>query len=115
VASLACYLLVLRSSVARIAVRAMAGATEVEGRARTYSAAVFVYGVVGLATGLVIAAALAIAGLILGGDLASDARTGGVVTAVSGILASVNLDAARAQGLFVPAATLEIAAVASTC
>jgi putative peptidoglycan lipid II flippase len=116
VASLAGYLLVLRNSVASAAVRALAGATDAAERARTYSAAVFLYGTVGLATGLAIAAvALAIAGLILGGDLASDARTGGVllgvVTAV-GILASVNLDALRAERLFVRAATIEIAAVA---
>jgi O-antigen/teichoic acid export membrane protein len=116
VASLAGYLLVLRNSVATSAVRAMAGATDSAERARTYSAAVFLYGAVGLGTGVVIAAvALAIAGLILAGDLASDARIGGVllgaVTAV-GILASVNLDALRAERLFVPAATIEIAAVA---
>ena len=116
VASLAGYLLVLRNSVASSAVRAMAGATESAERSRTYSAAVLLYGVVGVATGLAIAAAaLAIAGLILAGDLAYDARTGGVllglVTAV-GILASVNLDALRAERLFVRAATIEIAAVA---
>jgi O-antigen/teichoic acid export membrane protein len=116
VASLAGYLLVLRNSVASSAVRAMAGAAGAGERARTYTAAVFLYGVVGLATGVVIAAvALAIAGLILDGELASDARSGGVllglVTAI-GILASVNLDALRAERLFVRAATIEIAAVA---
>jgi O-antigen/teichoic acid export membrane protein len=116
VASLAGYLLVLRNSVASSAVRAMASATDAGERARTYSAAVFLYGVVGLATGVVIAAAaVAIAGLILGGELASDARVGGVLLGAmtaAGILASVNLDALRAARLFVPAAAIEIAAVA---
>jgi O-antigen/teichoic acid export membrane protein len=116
VASLAGYLLVLRNSVASSAVRAMAGAADSGERARTYSAAVFLYGVVGLATGVVIAAAaLAVAGLMLGGDLASDARVGGVLLGVmtaAGILASVNLDALRAERLFVRAAAIEIAAVA---
>jgi O-antigen/teichoic acid export membrane protein len=116
VASLAGYLLVLRNSVASSAVRAMAGATDAAERTRTYSAAVFLYAVVGLATGLVMAAAaLAIAGLMLEGDIAGDARIGGVVLGVvtaAGILASVNLDALRAERLFVRAATIEIAAVA---
>src|ERR671917_1811642 len=49
VASLAGYLLVLRNSVAASAVRAMAAAVEPGERARTYSAAVALYAVVGLA------------------------------------------------------------------
>jgi len=116
VASLAGYLLVLRNSVASSAVRAMAAAAEGGERARMFSAAAALYAVVGLLTGLLIAAAaLAIAGLILGGPLARDARLGGVglgaLTAV-GIAASVYLDALRAERLFVRAARTEILAVA---
>ncbi len=116
VASLAGYLLVLRNSVATSAVRAMASALERDERERVFSAAAALYVVVGLATGLLIAAAaLAIAGLVLNGELARQARWGGVglgaLTAV-GIGASVYLDALRAERLFVRAATLEIVAVA---
>ncbi len=105
VASLAGYLLVLRNSVASSAVRAMASALDREERGRVFSAAAALYAVVGLLTGLLIAgASIAIAGLILEGDLARDARAGGaglgVVTAL-GIAASVNLDALRADRLFV--------------
>jgi O-antigen/teichoic acid export membrane protein len=115
VASLAGYLLVLRNSVAASAVRAMAGATDVGERARVFAAAAALYAVVGLATGLLIAgAALAIAGLILDGELAGDARAGGIglgaLTAL-GIAASVNLDALRAERLFVRAASTEIVAL----
>ena len=81
-----------------------------------FSAAAALYAVVGLLTGLLVAAAaLAIAGLILEGSLARDARLGGaglgVVTAM-GIAASVYLDALRAERLFVRAASTEIVAVA---
>src|ERR671917_2607733 len=79
VASLAGYLLVLRNSVANSAVRAMAAAAGSQERARMFSAAVALYAVVGLATGLLIAAAaLAIAAFILDGELARDARAGGL-------------------------------------
>ena len=59
----------------------------------------------GLATGVLVAvAALAIAGLILHGDLARDARAGGsglgAVTAV-GVAATVYLDGLRAERAFV--------------
>jgi O-antigen/teichoic acid export membrane protein len=116
VASLSGYLLVLRNSVASSAVRAMASATEAGERARMFSAAAALYAGVGLATGLLIAlAGVAIAGLILEGDLAGDARIGaiglGLVMAV-GIAASVYLDALRAERRFVRAAATEIAAVA---
>src|ERR671917_431050 len=75
VASLAGYLLVLRNSVAASAVRAMAAAVEPGERGLVFSAAAALYAVAGIATGLLIAAAgLLIAGLILDGDLASDAR-----------------------------------------
>jgi O-antigen/teichoic acid export membrane protein len=115
VASLAGYLLVLRNSVAASAVRALASALDSGDRARMFSAAAALYAAVGIATGLLIGvAALLIAALILEGDLARDARLGGIglglVTAV-GIAASIYLDALRAERLFVRAATTEIAAV----
>jgi O-antigen/teichoic acid export membrane protein len=115
VASLAGYLLVLRNSVAAAAVRAMAGATVTADRSRTFAAAAELYVRVGLATGVLIAAAgLAIAAAILDGRLAEDARIGaaglGAVTAV-GIAASVYLDGLRAERLLVRAALTELAAV----
>jgi O-antigen/teichoic acid export membrane protein len=116
VASLAGYLLVLRNSVASSAVRAMAAAVDRDERGRVFSTAAALYVVVGLVTGLLIAAvALAIAATILDGELARDARDGGLglglLTAV-GIAASGNLDALRAERRFVRAASLEIVAVA---
>src|SRR5918998_2304539 len=115
VASLAGYLLVLRNSVASSAVRAMAGALDRDERGRMFSAAAALYAVVGLATGVLIAAAaLAIGGLILDGELGRQAQVGGaglgLVTAV-GIAGSVNLDALRAERLFVRGALTEIVAV----
>src|SRR5215216_6697613 len=116
VASLAGYLLVLRNSVASSAVRAMAAAVEPAERRMVFSAAAALYAVAGVATGLLIAVAgLLIAGLILDGDLAADARVGalglGAVTA-AGVAVSVCLDALRAERAFVRAASTEIAAVA---
>jgi O-antigen/teichoic acid export membrane protein len=116
VASLAGYLLVLRNSVASSAVRAMAGVPERAERGRMFSAAAALYVVVGLATGVLIAlAALAIGTWILDGELGRDARAGGaglgLLTAL-GIAASVNLDALRAERLFVRGAVTEIVAVA---
>jgi O-antigen/teichoic acid export membrane protein len=115
VASLAGYLLVLRNSVASSAVRAMAAATDPAERARVFSAAAALYAAVGAATGVLIAAAgVAIAAFILDGELARDARIGGLglgaVTAV-GIAATVYLDGLRAERRFVHAARLEIVAV----
>jgi O-antigen/teichoic acid export membrane protein len=115
-ATLAGYLLVLRNSVASAAVRAMAAATEAGERSRVFAAAARLYAAVGVATGVLIAAAgLLIAGLILDGELARQARTGafglGALTAV-GIAASVYLDALRSERRFVQAARLEIVAVA---
>ena len=115
VASLAGYLLVLRNSVTSAAVRTMAAAVDPAERTRIFTAAAALYGLVGVATGvLVAAAALAIGGLILEGELGRHARTGGLglggVTAL-GIAASVYLDALRAQRLFSRAALIEIAAV----
>jgi O-antigen/teichoic acid export membrane protein len=115
VSSLAGYLLVLRNSVASSAVRAMAGAVEPGERSRVFAAAAALYALVGLATGVLIAAAaLALAAAILDGELARQARIGGLglgaLTAV-GIAASVYLDALRAERRFVQAAGREIAAV----
>jgi O-antigen/teichoic acid export membrane protein len=115
VASLSGYLLVLRNSVASSAVRAMTIAAPGEERARMFTAAAALYALVGLVTGVLIAAAaLAIAAAILSGELAEDARLGGVglgaVTFV-GIAASVWLDALRAERLFVRSGGTEIAGV----
>jgi O-antigen/teichoic acid export membrane protein len=115
VASLAGYLLVLRNSVANSAVRAMAAAAGSQERARMFSAAATLYAAVGVATGLLIAgAAVAIATFILDGDLAADARAGGLglgALIAAGIPASVYLDALRAERRFVLAAGMEIVAV----
>ena len=116
VSSLSGYLLVLRNSVASSAVRAMAGAVEPGERSRVFGAAAALYAVVGLATGLLIAAvALVLSATVLDGELARQARIGGLglgaLTAV-GIAASVYLDALRAERRFVQAARMEIAAVA---
>ena len=115
VASLAGYLLVLRNSVASSAVRAMASAADPEERGRVFAAAAALYAVVGLATGVLIAgAALAVAALVLDGELARQARIGGLglgaLTAV-GIAASVYLDALRAERRFAQAAGAEMVAV----
>ena len=115
VASLSGYLLVFRNSVASSTVRAMAGALDSGERARMFSAAAALYAGVGLATGLLLAlVAVALAAFILDGQLARDARIGGLglglVTAV-GISVSIYLDALRAERLFVRAATTEIAGV----
>src|SRR4051794_12480749 len=116
VASLAGYLLVLRNSVASAAVRAMAGAEAGEERASVFVVARRLYALVGVATGVLVAVvAIVIAGTVLHGALASDARAGGiglgVVTAV-GIAASIQLDRLRAERMFTTAAGCEIAAVA---
>src|SRR5215213_11245421 len=115
VSSLSGYLLVLRNSVASSAVRAMAGAAEGDERAAVFVVARRLYALVGAATGVLIAlVAVALAGVVLDGELASDARAGGIglaaLTAV-GIAASVNLDRLRAERMFPRAALAEIAAV----
>jgi O-antigen/teichoic acid export membrane protein len=116
VASLAGYLLVLRNSVASSAVRAMASALDRAERGRMFSAAAALYVVVGVATGVLIAlAALAIGSWILDGELGADARAGGAglgLLTAFGIAASINLDALRAERLFVRGAVTEIVAVA---
>ena len=116
VASLAGYLLVLRNSVASSAVRAMAAAPDGEARGDVFAAAAALYALVGLATGALLAVvAMALAGTVLDGALADDARAGGLglgaLTAV-GIAASVHLDGLRAERMFPTAAGAEIAAVA---
>lgn len=116
VASLAGYLLVLRNSVASSAVRAMAGAADAQERGRVFAAAAGLYLGVGLMTGVLIAlVAVAVAALVLDGELARQARIGGLglgaLTAV-GIAASVYLDALRAERRFTQAAGAEMAAVA---
>jgi O-antigen/teichoic acid export membrane protein len=115
VASLAGYLLVLRNSVASSAVRAMAAALDPRERARVFTTAAALYLVVGLLTGLLIASvAVAIAAAILDGELADDARAGGLglgLMIAAGISASVWLDAVRAERQFVRAALTEIAGV----
>jgi O-antigen/teichoic acid export membrane protein len=114
VASLAGYLLVFRNSVAASAVRAMAAADGAE-RARMFSTAAALYAAVGLATGVLLAlVGLLLAGTILGGELATEARLGavllGAVTAV-GLASTVYLDALRAERVFVRAAGVEICGV----
>jgi O-antigen/teichoic acid export membrane protein len=115
VASLSGYLLVIRNGVASSTVRAMASAIDTGERSRLFATAAALYAAVGAATGVLIAlVALAIAGVILDGELARQARAGGVglgaVTAV-GIACSVYLDALRAERLFALAALGEIAGV----
>ena len=115
VASLAGYLLVLRNSVASAALRAMAEATDPEERSSVYVVARRLYALVGVATGLLIAlVAVVLAGTVLDGALARDARLGGIglgaLTAI-GIEASVHLDRLRAERLFPVTAGAEIAAV----
>ena len=117
VASLAGYLLVLRNSVAASAVRAMAGALEPDERARMFSAAAALYALVGLATGLLIAAAaLAIAGADprgrAGPRRARRRPRPRRASRAAGIAASVYLDGLRAEREFVRAASTEIVAVA---
>jgi O-antigen/teichoic acid export membrane protein len=93
----------------------MAAAVEPGERARMFSAAAALYGVVGLATGALIACAgLAIAAWILEGELARDARLGGLglgAVTGAGIAATVYLDALRAERRFVRAASMELVAV----
>jgi O-antigen/teichoic acid export membrane protein len=115
VASLAGYLLVLRNSVASAAVRAMAEAMGPDERAGVYVVARRLYAAVGVATGLLIAlVAVVLAWTVLDGELARDARIGGLglgaLTAM-GIPASVHLDRLRAERLFNVSARAEIAAV----
>ena len=115
ISSLAGYLLVLRNSVSSSSVRAMASAIDHDERARVFSAAAALYAAVGLGTGLLIAVvAVILAAAVFDGELAREARSGGLglaaITAV-GITASVYLDALRAERRFIRAASAEIVAV----
>jgi O-antigen/teichoic acid export membrane protein len=116
VSSLSGYLLVLRNSVASAAVRAMAGADEGDERAGVFVVARRLYALVGVATGLLIAVvAVVLAATVLDGELAGDARIGGIglgALTAAGIAASVNLDRLRAERMFPTAAGTEIVAVA---
>jgi O-antigen/teichoic acid export membrane protein len=116
VSSLSGYLLVLRNSVAAAAVRTMAGAEEGAERASVFVVARRLYALVGVATGLLIAVvAVVLAATVLDGELASDARLGGLglgALTAAGIAASVNLDRLRAERMFPTAAGTEIVAVA---
>ena len=115
VSSLSGYLLVLRNSVAAAAVRAMAAASGGEERTSVFVVAARLYALVGAATGLLIAVvAIVLAGTVLDGELASDARIGGIglgALIAFGIAASINLDRLRAERLFPTAARAEIVAV----
>lgn len=115
IASLAGYLLVFRNSVSSSAVRALAAAPEGPERTAMFSTAAALYAAVGLATGLLLAVvALVLAGTILSGELAQDARVGGLILgAVTflGITSTIYLDTLRAERLFMPAATVEICGV----
>jgi O-antigen/teichoic acid export membrane protein len=115
ISSLAGYLLVLKNSVSNSSVRAMASAGTQEERARVFSAAAVLYAAVGLGTGLLIVlAAIILSAAVFDGELAREARSGGLglaaITAV-GITASVYLDALRAERRFLRAASAEIVSV----
>lgn len=116
VASLAGYLLVLRNSVSSSAVRAMASAPAGAARGEVFAAAAALYAAVGLATSVLIAlVAVVLAATVLEGELAREARVGGLGLAAvtgAGIAASVHLDALRAERRFTWAAGAEIASVA---
>src|SRR5918997_6825431 len=79
VSSLAGYLLVLRNSVASSTVRALAAAPDGDDRGDVFAAAAVLYALVGVITGVLIAiVAVVIAGTLLDGALADDARAGGL-------------------------------------
>ncbi len=114
-ATLAGYLLVLKNSVSPSAVRAMIAAPDDPRRAAAFTTSTALYAGVGLATGLLIAAAGTVISLaLLEGGLAYQARLGavvlGAITAV-GLALTVNLDALRAAMLLTRSAANEIAAL----
>ena len=116
VASLAGYLLVLRNSVASSAVRAMAAAPRARrARATCSPPRRRCTPSWGWPRALLIALVAAVlAATILDGELADDARAGGLglgASRRSGIAASVYLDALRAERMFAAAARAEIVAV----
>ncbi len=116
VATLAVYLLILKTSIGNAAVRAMTSAQTKEERVGTFSTCVALYVLTGVITGtLIMVAGFAIATGLLDGELARQAKLGaaalGVVTAV-GLATTINLDALRASLLLTRSAANEIAAVA---
>jgi O-antigen/teichoic acid export membrane protein len=112
VGSLAGYLLVFRNSVASSTVRALAAAVDPAERRLVFSAAVPLYVTAGMVTGVLIAGAgLLISGLIIGGELGSQTRLGGLGLGgviASGITATAWLDGLRGERQFVRAARIEI-------
>jgi O-antigen/teichoic acid export membrane protein len=94
----------------------MAGAEEGEERTSVFVVARRLYVLVGAATGLLIAVvAIVLAATVLDGELASDARIGGIglgALTAAGIAVSVYLDRLRAERMFPTAAGTEIVAVA---
>ncbi len=115
IATLAVYLLILKTSIGNAAVRAMTSAATDEDRRGTFSTCVALYVVTGVVTGALVAVAgFAIATGLLDGELERQARLGaaalGAVTAV-GLATTINLDALRASLLLTRSAANEIAAV----
>jgi len=114
-ATLAGYLLVLKNSVSPAAVRSMMAAPDDARAAAAFTTATALYAGVGLATGLLIAAAgTAISLTLLEGELASQARLGAVVLGAitaAGLASTVNLDALRAAMRLTRSAANEIVAL----
>jgi len=114
-ATLAGYLLVLKNSVSPAAVRSMMAAPDDARAAAAFTTATALYSGVGLATGLLIAAAgTAISLTLLEGELASQARLGAVVLGAitaAGLASTVNLDALRAEMRLTRSAANEIVAL----
>ena len=114
-ATLATYLLILKTSVGGAAQRTMVAARDDDERATAFSTAAMLYAATGLLTGLLIAGVgAALAAAILEGELRDQAQLGvlglGLVTAV-GLPLTVNLDAMRAALLLTRSALNEIAAL----
>jgi O-antigen/teichoic acid export membrane protein len=114
--SLAGYLLVVQNAAASAGVRTMAAATDDAGRTAGFSTAAVVYALAGAATGVVVAIVGTVIAVAVGlpDSLERQALLGavllGVVTAV-GWPITVYRDALRARQLFVPAASIEMAAL----
>ena len=114
-ATLAVYLLILKTSVGNAAVRAMTAARSDSERVATFSTSAVLYAVTGLATGVLIAAVgFGVATAVLDGELERQARLGaaalGAITA-AGLAVTINLDAIRASLLLSRSAGNEIAAL----
>ena len=115
-ASLAGYLLVVQNAAAGAAVRMMAAATEPEVRVRSFSTAIALYALAGLAAGLLILGIGAgIAGALdLSAQVERQARLGaallGLVTFVGWPITAWR-DALRASGLLTRAAAMDVVGV----